>query len=110
MTVIVIVPRSALRKTRSDRFACARFASLTDSAVPQRSSRQRSSTRDAVVCKANSNNDSSLSDLATRVSARTFEYDNSPVENAVAITGRLLIAWATRTFSRAALLLRSKRP
>ena len=28
--------------------------------------------------------------LATRVSGRTLEYDNSPVENEVAISGRVL--------------------
>ena len=47
--------------------------------------------------------------VAARVKARTFEYDNVPLANAAEISGNAFNAWATRTFSRAALRLKSQR-
>ncbi len=94
---------------RSPRFAYARLASVTDSAVPQRNSRQRSSTRAAVVFKAKASNASWLSSVATRVKALTLEYDSAPDEKADAIAGKVFKACATRTFSLAALTLKSQR-
>ncbi len=94
---------------RSERFACSRLASATESAVPQRNSRQRSSTRAAVVFNAKALSVSSLSGRATRVNALTLEYDNSPREKDKAIADRVFNACATLTFSRAALKLKSQR-
>ena len=69
--VMVIVPRSALRRTRSERFAIARCAPSRESTLPQRSSRQRSSTRAVVVFNANDKSSSWLRAPTTRVIART---------------------------------------
>ena len=85
---------------RRERFLLARFASVTDSAVPQRNSRQRSSTRDAVVFRAKIINASSLSCLATRVKALTLEYDSAPDEKAEAIAGKVFKACATLVETR----------
>ena len=48
------------------------------------------------------NSESSVSAVATRVTARTFEYDSRPSPNACAIFGSDVNARATRTFSLAA--------
>ena len=53
--------------------------------------------------------DPSFIGVATRVNARTFEYDKVPFANAAEISGSALSACATRTFSRAALRLKSQR-
>jgi hypothetical protein len=65
--------RAGSRRTVSARRAKARIASSVEATVPHRSSRQRSSTRAAVVCKAKATNSSSLLRSATRVSALTLE-------------------------------------
>ena len=44
----------------------------------------------------------------TRVIARTFEYDSLPLAKAAAIVGRIFKACATRPFSRAVFMLRSR--
>ena len=80
---------------RSPRFAYARLASDAESAVPQRNSRQRSSTRAAVVFKAEASNASWLSSVATRVKALTLEYDSAPDEKADAIAGKVFKGCAT---------------
>jgi hypothetical protein len=51
-----------------------------------------------VVCTSTD----SFAAVATRVIARTFEYESSPFANASAISGRFSRERATRTFSRAA--------
>jgi hypothetical protein len=43
-----------------------------------------------------------LAGVATRVIARTFEYDSAPRRMAALTSGNPPRAWATRTFSRAA--------
>ena len=75
---------------------------LTDSGVTLRICRQRSSTCGAVASSAYASSKSSSCRCATRVSARTFEYDSRPSANAAAIAGSARSACAVRTFSRAA--------
>ena len=53
----------------------------------------------AVACSAIVTHDTSSCAVATRVIARTFEYDNRPAANAASTTGRAASAWATRTRS-----------
>ena len=80
-----------MRRTRNVRYRSAD----TESAVPQRNSRQRSSTRAAVVLKAKASSASSFSYCDTRVKALTLEYDSAPDEKADAIAGRVFKACAT---------------
>jgi hypothetical protein len=107
-TVMVITPRSAFLKTRNDRFAKARCAPPIESAVPQRNSRHRSSTRAFVVFNANEISSSSFPIPATRVMARTFEYESSPEEKEAESAGNVFSACATRTFSREAFIEKSQ--
>ena len=72
-------------------------------------SKVRAMTRVVIVFNANDKSSSSLPAPTTRVIARTFEYDSSPVAKAVAISGSALSACATRTFSLAAFMLKSQR-
>jgi len=62
-----------LHEARQRGYAEVHILHEPDATVPQRSSRQRSSTLDAVVCKAKASNSSSLFQSTTRVSARTLE-------------------------------------
>ena len=62
---------------------------------------QRRCTCSAVACCAYSSNCASFCGVATRLSDRTFDYDNSPDANAREMRGRSNSAEATRTFSRA---------
>ena len=60
------------------------------------------STCAAVPARATFSSRSSVSGAATRVTARTLEYDSSPRAKAPARSGNVPRARATRTFSRAA--------
>ena len=68
----------------------------------RRQPRTMRSTCSAVPARPIASRRSSVSGVATRVSARTLAYDSSPCASAWASRGSVASARATRTFSRAA--------
>ena len=101
-TVIRTTPRARSRKSVSERRSQARFAAFTVSGSTLRICRQRSSTWLAVASSAYASNRSSSCSAATRVSARTFEYDRRPPRTPPRSRASARRACAVRTFSRAA--------
>jgi hypothetical protein len=71
--------------------------------VTRRCAAQTSSIWAAVACCAQSTNVAIVVSVAILLIARTFEYDNRPAPNASTMTGKVRIARATRTCSRAVL-------
>ena len=70
----------------------------------QRYFRTSFSTCEAVPWRAMLASTASFAGVATRVIARTFEYENSPLAKPARTSGRCSSARATRTFSRAAIM------
>ena len=76
-------------------------ADIAPSRWTVRSLRQIVSSCAAVVRSASSTSAASVAGVATRVSARTFEYDSRPAASAASTSGSVPSARATRTCSRA---------
>ncbi len=94
---------STSKKNETLRCSCCSCASFAASRrCVQRYLRTSFSTCSAVPCRATCTSTDSFAAVATRVIARTFEYEISPFANASAISGSCSSARATRTFSRAA--------
>ena len=90
---------------RSRRVTVRRARTSSADSAPSRctarSFRQISSSCAAVVWCASSSSAASVAGVATRVIARTFEYDRRPAPSAASIRGSAPSARATRTCSRA---------
>jgi hypothetical protein len=94
---------SMSKKDETWRCSCCNCASSAASRrCVQRYLRTSFSTCAAVPLRATCTSTDSFALVATRVIARTFEYEIAPFANASAISGSCSSARATRTFSRAA--------